>query len=368
MRTVVCVFGTRPEAIKLAPLVLQLQARRGFEVLTVSTGQHREMVEQVTDWFGLELDHDLEIMAPRQSLTDIVSRTSERLPPVLGEISPDLVVVQGDTSTAFLGALLAFYGGIPVAHVEAGLRTGTIRNPFPEELNRVLISKIADLHFAPSALARSNLIADGIDRKTIWMTGNTGVDAFRITAGAIGPRDPSDGHGQRLLVTLHRRENWGRPLQEACQGLRMLLDDLPELEIVFPMHANPVVRETVEGVLSGLRRVKLVEHMSYPEFCAEIARSTLVLTDSGGIQEEAPALGVPVLVYRQTTERQEAIDAGTARLVPLDGESVRSVARDLLTDPVRWHAMAEAVNPYGDGFASGRIVDVLEKWFTARVS
>lgn len=361
MSTVACIFGTRPEAIKLAPLVLELRDRPGFDVVTVSTGQHREMVRQVTDWFKIDLDHDLGVMTPRQSLPEIISRVSGRLPSVLQQIKPDLVVVQGDTSTAFVGALMAFYEAIPVAHVEAGLRTGTIRNPFPEELNRVLISKVADLHFAPSELARRNLLDEGVDEASIAVTGNTGVDAFRLTARTT-PLEREPSRRQHLLVTLHRRENWGRPLEEACRGLRMLLAELPNLEIVFPMHANPRVRETVVASLGDLDRVTLTEHMSYPDFCTEIARSTLVLTDSGGIQEEAPALGVPVIVYRHGTERREAVDAGTARLVPLDGDSVRSVISELLTDPSKHRAMAEAVNPYGDGFAARRIVDHLERW------
>lgn len=363
---VMTVFGTRPEAIKMAPVVLELKKHADFiEPIVAVTAQHREMLDQVMTLFSLKPDYDLDIMAAGQTLYDITGRSLTGLKTVLEEAKPDIVLVHGDTTTTFVGALASFYSQIPVGHVEAGLRTGRKDSPFPEEMNRRLTGAIADWHFAPTTTAEANLLAENVKPETIFVTGNTVIDALKAT---VKPdyqfTDPvlaaAIGRGRRLvLVTTHRRENLGEPMRHVYQALRQLLEAHDDIEIIFPVHRNPKVREVVEAELGGLDRVNLIEPLDYEPFANLMARAALVMTDSGGIQEEAPALGKPVLVLRDTTERPEAVDAGTVALVGTGREAVYDMAHKLLSDKTAYAAMAEACNPYGDGLASERIVAFL---------
>lgn len=363
---VMTVFGTRPEAIKMAPVVLELKKHADFiEPIVAVTAQHREMLDQVMTLFSLKPDYDLDIMAAGQTLYDITGRSLTGLKTVLEEAKPDIVLVHGDTTTTFVGALASFYSQIPVGHVEAGLRTGRKDSPFPEEMNRRLTGAIADWHFAPTTTAEANLLAENVKPETIFVTGNTVIDALKAT---VKPdyqfTDPvlaaAIGRGRRLvLVTTHRRENLGEPMRHVYQALRQLLEAHDDIEIIFPVHRNPKVREVVEAELGGLDRVNLIEPLDYEPFANLMARAALVMTDSGGIQEEAPALGKPVLVLRDTTERPEAVDAGTVALVGTGREAVYDMAHKLLSDKNAYAAMAEACNPYGDGLASERIVAFL---------
>lgn len=363
---VMTVFGTRPEAIKMAPVVLELKKHTDFiEPIVAVTAQHREMLDQVMTLFSLKPDYDLDIMAAGQTLYDITGRSLTGLKTVLEEAKPDIVLVHGDTTTTFVGALASFYSQIPVGHVEAGLRTGRKDSPFPEEMNRRLTGAIADWHFAPTTTAQANLLAENVKPETIFVTGNTVIDALKTT---VKPdyqfTDPvlaaAIGRGHRLvLVTTHRRENLGEPMRHVYQALRQLLEAHDDIEIIFPVHRNPKVREVVEAELGGLDRVSLIEPLDYEPFANLMARAALVMTDSGGIQEEAPALGKPVLVLRDTTERPEAVEAGTVALVGTGREAVYDMAHKLLSDKTAYAAMAEACNPYGDGLASERIVAFL---------
>lgn len=363
---VMTVFGTRPEAIKMAPVVLELKKHADFiEPIVAVTAQHREMLDQVMMLFSLKPDYDLDIMAAGQTLYDITGRSLTGLKTVLEEAKPDIVLVHGDTTTTFVGALASFYSQIPVGHVEAGLRTGRKDSPFPEEMNRRLTGAIADWHFAPTTTAEANLLAENVKPEAIFVTGNTVIDALKAT---VKPdyqfTDPvlaaAIGRGRRLvLVTTHRRENLGEPMRHVYQALRQLLEAHDDIEIIFPVHRNPKVREVVEAELGGLDRVNLIEPLDYEPFANLMARAALVMTDSGGIQEEAPALGKPVLVLRDTTERPEAVDAGTVALVGTSREAVYDMAHKLLSDTAAYAAMAEACNPYGDGLASERIVAFL---------
>ncbi|RKO65627.1 non-hydrolyzing UDP-N-acetylglucosamine 2-epimerase [Desulfofundulus salinus] len=362
MLKVLTVFGTRPEAIKMAPLIKELQRHSNRVLCRVAvTAQHREMLDQVLHLFRITPDHDLDIMRPGQSLFDITRRALDGLEQVIAQERPDLVLVHGDTTTTFVAALASFYFQIPVGHVEAGLRTGDKYSPFPEEINRHLTAVVADLHFAPTATARDNLLREGVAPEKIFVTGNTVIDALLATvdpdyrfsnAGLAG----IDYRRRRvLLVTTHRRENLGEPMREIYLALRDIVALYPDVEIVFPVHMNPAVRGVVQEVLGELPRVHLIEPLSYQPFVNLMNRCYLVLTDSGGLQEEAPALGKPVLVLRNTTERPEAIRAGTVRLVGTTREAVYNETRRLLEDAAHYRQMAEAVNPYGDGRASRRI-------------
>lgn len=363
---VMTVFGTRPEAIKMAPVVLELKKHpEEIETIVAVTAQHREMLDQVLDLFGIVPDYDLDIMAQGQTLFDITSKAMLGLNTVLAEAKLDIILVHGDTTTTFAGALAAFYHQIKVGHVEAGLRTHNKYSPYPEEMNRKLTGAIADLHFAPTPTAEKNLAKESITGMNVFVTGNTVIDALLATVNKDYIFDHPvlqniDYKGSKvILVTTHRRENLGEPMRHVYQALAQLIDDYPDVQIVFPMHKNPRVREIVAEELGGKERVHLIDPLDYEPFANLLARSYLVLTDSGGIQEEAPALGKPVLVLRDTTERPEAIEAGTVKLIGTDKQRVYDEASLLLSNREEYAKMAEACNPYGDGHASERIVKAL---------
>ncbi|WP_308254577.1 non-hydrolyzing UDP-N-acetylglucosamine 2-epimerase [Geminocystis sp. GBBB08] len=361
MKKKVCItLGTRPEAIKLAPVIKCFQQAKDFDTKVILTGQHREMVEQVMNLFDLSATADLDIMQPKQSLSDITCRSLQGLEKIFQEIKPQLVVTQGDTTTAFSAALAAFYQQIPVAHVEAGLRTDNIYDPFPEEANRRLISQISQLHFAPTTLAVENLHKSGVTGE-IHHTGNTVIDALLSVAAKNPPCEIKGLDWQKyrvLLVTVHRRENWGEPLKNIITGLRLILAKFPDTAILLPLHRNPIVREPLQKELGNHDRVFLTEPLDYQELVGAIKRSFLLLTDSGGLQEEAPSLGKPVLVLRETTERPEAVTAGTAKLIGTKSYQILSSASNLLASQDNYNQMAEAINPFGDGKASSRIVEI----------
>jgi UDP-N-acetylglucosamine 2-epimerase (non-hydrolysing) len=368
--TVATIFGTRPDALKMAPVVTELRRfPEQVRLRVIVTGQHREMLEQVLSLFEIRPDHDLQVMLERQSLAQIASRVLERLDPILAAERPDVVLVQGDTSTTCIGSLAAFYHKIPVGHVEAGLRTDNRYDPFPEEINRRLTGVLADFHFAPTEQAAANLTREGVPSERIYQVGNTVIDAllsvaerpyaFEEPALAAAMAAP----GPLILVTAHRRENWGEPMHRIARAVRRLVGQFPEARVVFQLHKNPVVRDAVRAELAETERVTLVEPQEYLPWVNLMKRCALILTDSGGIQEEAPALGKPVLVMRETTERPEGVAAGTARLVGTDEEAIVTAAARLLTDPAAYRAMAQAANPYGDGHAAERIRQVLFRHF-----
>ena len=368
---VMTIFGTRPEAIKMAPLVLELQSRQGIQPICCVTAQHREMLDAVLEIFRLKPDYDLNIMEPRQTLSTITTKCLLGMEGVLEQAGPDLVLVHGDTSTTFAGALAAFYRQIPVGHVEAGLRTWDKYSPFPEEMNRKLVGDIADLHFCPTPANRENLAREGIT-DGVFVTGNTVIDALKTTVRpdyqfATQALNSLDYAGKRIiLVTCHRRENYGQPMANIMTALRRLADAFPDVELVYPVHLSPVVREAAGKYLSGHPRIHLIDPLSADEMHNLMARAYLVMTDSGGLQEEAPALGRPVLVLRRETERPEAVRAGTVRLAGTEEEEIFSLASELLHDERAYHAMAHAVNPYGDGQACRRIADAIEWKFGLR--
>ena len=356
---VTIVLGTRPEAIKLAPVIQEFRACKSLETRVVLTGQHREMVSQVMDLFGLSADLDLNLMTPRQTLTHVTCAALQGLRDDFQAFPPNLVLVQGDTTTAFAAALSAFYEQIPVGHVEAGLRTDNLLDPFPEEANRRLISQIAHLHFAPTRQSEANLQASGVVGRVL-LTGNTVIDALlRMSERAPTLSDLSiDWDAQRvILATVHRRENWGERLKNIADGMLRVLDSHPDTVLLLPLHRNPTVREPLQELLGDHPRVVLTEPLDYDRLVAAMKGCTLLLTDSGGLQEEAPALGKPVLVLRETTERPEAVEAGTARLVGTDPTTIHREASLLLENSEAYNAMAKAVNPFGDGQASGRILE-----------
>lgn len=363
------VYGTRPEAIKMAPIVQALQRSSSFRCDVVVTGQHREMLAQVNSVFGVVPMADLDIFAHGQGLEAATSRTLDRLTPVLVEHAPDVVLVQGDTTSAFASALAAFYLKIPVVHVEAGLRTPSLWSPFPEEGNRRLVTRIASLHLAPTRGSRANLLAEGVDESTVVVTGNSVIDAFLATTAMDRPLEDADLAGVDLegrrivLVTSHRRESWGEPMARTARALVRLSELEPDVLFILPLHANPRVREIFRPALAGRPNVLLTEPLSYTDFARVTALSTLVLTDSGGVQEEAPSLGKPVLVLREDTERPEAMEAGTALLIGTDTERIVTEVQRLLHDRAHFDAMANAVNPYGDGRAAERTVAALEEMF-----
>jgi UDP-N-acetylglucosamine 2-epimerase (non-hydrolysing) len=365
-----CAFGTRPEAIKMAPLALALAADPRFEARVCVTAQHREMLDQVLALFGLVPDFDLDIMTPGQDLTDVTCGVLRGMRGVFQEFRPDLVLVHGDTATTFATTLAAYYRQVPVAHVEAGLRTGDLYAPWPEEANRKLTSALAARHFAPTAQARDNLLAEGIDSAIVHVTGNTVIDALlevvaRIERDAalrasLDARFGSLAPGRRLLlVTGHRRESFGGGFERICAALAATARKHPDLEVIYPVHLNPNVQEPVNRLLSGIGNVHLIEPLDYLPFVYLMHRAHLILTDSGGVQEEAPSLGKPVLVMRDTTERPEAVAAGTVRLVGTDERAIREGIDCLLADPAEYERMSFAHNPYGDGRAASRILDVL---------
>jgi UDP-N-acetylglucosamine 2-epimerase (non-hydrolysing) len=364
MKTILFIFGTRPEAIKLAPVVDACRA--DFTVKVAVTGQHRQMLDQVLDFFSLVPDYDLNIMAEDQSLFDITTRSLLRIGEIIEETRPDLVIVQGDTTTAFAGALAGFYRKVKVAHVEAGLRSFNKYSPFPEEMNRIVAGQIADIHFAPTQGARRNLLAENIRDESIFVVGNSVIDALFMGLDRVRKNEATYARpfaflttGKRMvLVTVHRRESFGRPLDDICSAIRDISNE--DLEIIYPVHLNPHVRKQVFARLDGINNVHLIDPVDYPHLLWLMDRSYLVLTDSGGIQEEAPSLGKPVLVLREVTERTEGITAGTALLAGTTRERIRDMAIRLLTDEAAYAAMSKAVNPYGDGKSSGRIQAVLK--------
>jgi UDP-N-acetylglucosamine 2-epimerase (non-hydrolysing) len=359
----VCIIlGTRPEAIKLAPVIQAFKADRTFETQVVLTGQHREMVAQVMDLFDLTADHDLAIMQHGQTLSDITCRSLQGLENLFQTLQPHIVLVQGDTTTAFAAAIAAFYQQIPVGHVEAGLRTDNIYNPYPEEANRRLISQITHLHFAPTTLAVENLERSGVLGQ-IYHTGNTVIDAL-LTMAARHPDCPVPGlawdNYRVILSTVHRRENWGKPLQSIAAGFLQVLDKFPDTALLLPLHRNPTVRDPLKAILGDHPRIFLIEPLDYGELVGAIQRCYLLMTDSGGLQEEAPSLGKPVLVLRDTTERPEAVSSGTAKLVGTEVGAIAAAASKLLSNPEAYDAMATAINPFGDGQASQRIVQAVK--------
>jgi UDP-N-acetylglucosamine 2-epimerase (non-hydrolysing) len=364
------VFGTRPDTIKLAPIILRLRQERSWcRTVCIATAQHRQMLDQVLDVFHIRPDHDLNIMKPRQSLAMITRNTIEALDRIMVAEEPDMVLVQGDTLTTFVGSLAAFFRHIPVGHVEAGLRTNDKTQPFPEEMNRRLTSCIADVHFAPTATAKRALLREHIDPHTVFVTGNTVIDALHIAVrrkhrlSIPALRTAMESGRRTILVTMHRRENWGEPMRGAATALRRLAIDFPDVQVVFPVHKNPIVREVVMPLLRDLPNAVLLEPLDYLDFVHTMAQSTLVITDSGGVQEEGPSLGKPILVLREKTERPEAVAFGTVKLVGLDAGIIYRTARKLLTSPAAYRAMAGAVNPYGDGHAAERTVRIIRHYF-----
>ncbi len=366
MIKVMTVFGTRPEAIKMAPVVLELKKHADkIQTIVAVTAQHREMLDQVLHLFHITPDYDLDIMAEGQTLYDITTRALLGLKEVLEKEKPDIVLVHGDTTTTFAGALASYYQQIPVGHVEAGLRTGNIYSPFPEEMNRKLTGAIAALHFSPTDSSKANLQRENIADDTIYVTGNTVIDALMNTVKEEYPFEEEELRSihytekKVILVTTHRRENLGEPMRHVYQALRRIVEEYPETEIAFPVHKNPKVRQVVAEELEGMERIHLIDPLDYEPFANLIARSYLVLTDSGGIQEEAPSLGKPVLVLRDTTERPEAVTAGTVKLIGTEKERVYEETKRLLEDEAEYKRMSNAVNPYGDGKASERIVTAI---------
>lgn len=363
MKTVMLVFGTRPEAIKMCPLVNELKTRDSINTVVCVTGQHRQMLDQVLDAFNVVPDYDLSIMKDKQTLFDITTNILNGIGKVLDDVKPDVVLVHGDTSTTFVTALACFYKQIPVGHVEAGLRTYDIYSPYPEEFNRQAVGIIAKYNFSPTELSKNNLLKEGKNPESIFVTGNTAIDALKTTVRDDYSHPVLDwAKGSRLIViTAHRRENLGEPMHHMFRAIRRIMDEHPDVKAVYPIHMNPLVRETANQELSGCDRIRIIEPMEVLDFHNLLAHSYLILTDSGGIQEEAPSLGKPVLVMRDTTERPEGIAAGTLKLVGTDEEVIYRNFKELLEVQEAYDRMSEASNPYGDGFACKRIADILEK-------
>lgn len=357
------VFGTRPEAIKMCPLVNELKTRENLKTLVCVTGQHRQMLDQVLNAFNIIPDYDLSVMKDKQTLFDITTNILNRIKAVLEDVKPDVVLVHGDTSTTFVTALACFYMQISVGHVEAGLRTYDIYSPYPEEFNRQAVSIIAQYNFAPTALSRENLIKEGKDPKRIYVTGNTAIDALKMTVRSDYYHPDLDwaSDSKLIMITAHRRENLGQPLHNMFRAIRRVIDEHPDVKAIYPIHMNPVVRCAAAEELGDCNRIRIIEPLDVLDFHNFLSRSYLILTDSGGIQEEAPSLGKPVLVMRDTTERPEGIKAGTLKLVGTDEEIIYKNFKLLLDDPETYNAMAHASNPYGDGFACKRIADILER-------
>jgi UDP-N-acetylglucosamine 2-epimerase (non-hydrolysing) len=361
-KKVMVVFGTRPEAIKMCPLVKELKTRKGIETLVCVTGQHREMLDQVLRAFEVKPDYDLSIMKSKQTLFDITINILDRIRDVLDEAKPDVVLVHGDTSTTFVTALACFYMQIPVGHVEAGLRTYDIYSPFPEEFNRQAVGIVAKYNFAPTEMARDNLIREGKDPASIYVTGNTAIDALKTTVRSGYTHEQLDwaSDSKLIMITAHRRENLGQPMKHMFRAIKRIVDEYPEIKAIYPIHMNPLVRKTAKEIFGDCNRIRIIEPLDVLDFHNFLAHSYLILTDSGGIQEEAPSLGKPVLVMRDTTERPEGIAAGTLKLVGTDENVIYENFKFLLEDKNEYLKMSQANNPYGDGYASKRIADILE--------
>lgn len=362
MKKIMLVFGTRPEAIKMCPLVNELKKRQSIETIVCVTGQHRQMLDQVLEAFSVVPDYDLSIMKDKQTLFDVTVNILERIKTVLEEVKPDVVLVHGDTSTTFVTALACFYLQIPVGHVEAGLRTYNIYSPYPEEFNRQAVSIISQYNFAPTELSKQNLLKEGKDPESIYVTGNTAIDALKTTVRADYTHPELEwADGSRLImITAHRRENLGEPMRHMFKAIRRVMDEHPDVKAIYPIHMNPVVREIAQEYLGDDDRIHIIEPLDVLDFHNFLSRSYLILTDSGGIQEEAPSLGKPVLVMRDTTERPEGIAAGTLKLVGTEEETIYKEFSRLLSDKDEYEAMSKASNPYGDGHACERIADILD--------
>ncbi|MBM6745001.1 UDP-N-acetylglucosamine 2-epimerase (non-hydrolyzing) [Drancourtella massiliensis] len=363
MKRIMLVFGTRPEAIKMCPLVNELKKRKTLKTIVCVTGQHRQMLDQVLKIFSVEPDYDLSIMKERQTLFDVTTNILNKIKEVLEEAKPDVVLVHGDTSTTFATALACFYLQIPVGHVEAGLRTYNIYSPYPEEFNRQAVGILATYNFAPTEISKKNLLKEGKNKESIYVTGNTAIDALKTTVRKdyTHPELEWAKDSRLIMITAHRRENLGKPMQHMFRAIRRVCDEHPDVKAIYPIHMNPVVRETADQILGGDDRIHIIEPLDVVDFHNFLSRSYLILTDSGGIQEEAPSLGKPVLVMRDTTERPEGIAAGTLKLVGTDEEIIYNNFKLLLDDENEYQRMSQAVNPYGDGFACKRIADILER-------
>ena len=362
MKKIMLVFGTRPEAIKMCPLVNELKTREGIQTLVCVTGQHRQMLDQVLEAFSVTPDYDLSVMKDRQTLFDVTANILLKIREVLEAEKPDVVLVHGDTSTTFVTALACFYLQIPVGHVEAGLRTHNIYSPFPEEFNRQAVGIISQYNFAPTAMARDNLLKEGKPAERIYVTGNTAIDALKTTVrpNYTHPELEWASDSRLILITAHRRENLGEPMKHMFRAIRRVCDEHPDVKAIYPIHMNPAVREIASEILGDDARIRMIEPLDVLDFHNFLARSYLILTDSGGIQEEAPSLGKPVLVMRDTTERPEGIAAGTLKLVGTEEETIYNSFKELLENPEVYHSMSTASNPYGDGLASKRIADILQ--------
>lgn len=363
MKKVMLVFGTRPEAIKMCPLVNELKRRKQLETVVCVTGQHRQMLDQVLDAFQVEPDYDLSIMKDRQTLFDVTTNILNKIKEVLEKEKPNVVLVHGDTSTTFVTALACFYLQIPVGHVEAGLRTYNIYSPYPEEFNRQAVSIISQFNFAPTELSKNNLLKEGKKEETIFVTGNTAIDALKTTVREdyTHPDLEWASDSRLIMITAHRRENLGEPMKHMFRAIRRVMDEHPDVKAIYPIHMNPVVREIADSILGDDERIRIIEPLEVLDFHNFLNRSYMILTDSGGIQEEAPSLGKPVLVMRDTTERPEGIAAGTLKLVGTEEETIYQNFKSLLENKDEYEKMSKASNPYGDGFACKRIADILEE-------
>ncbi|WP_458354812.1 non-hydrolyzing UDP-N-acetylglucosamine 2-epimerase [Peribacillus frigoritolerans] len=363
---VMTIFGTRPEAIKMAPLVLELKNRpEEFETIVTVTAQHRQMLDQVLDVFEIIPDYDLNIMKDRQTLTDVTTRGLQGLDAVMKEVKPDIVLVHGDTTTTFIAGLAAFYNQIVIGHVEAGLRTWNKYSPYPEEMNRQLTGVLADLHFAPTKKSAENLLQEDKKEEAIFITGNTAIDALKTTVLKEYTHSVLEkiGNDRLILLTAHRRENLGEPMRNMFRAVKRIIEEYDDVQVVYPVHLNPTVREIADEVLGKDSRIHLIEPLEVIDFHNFAARAYIILTDSGGVQEEAPSLGVPVLVLRDTTERPEGIEAGTLKLAGVEEENIYRLTKELLTDEAEYDRMSKASNPYGDGHASKRIGDAINLYF-----
>ena len=361
MKKIMLVFGTRPEAIKMCPLVNELKTRKNVETIVCVTGQHRQMLDQVLSVFGVEPDFDLSIMKDKQTLFDVTVNILDGIKTVLEQVKPDVVLVHGDTSTTFVTALACFYLQIPVGHVEAGLRTYNIYSPYPEEFNRQAVGIISKYNFAPTELSKQNLLNEGKKPDTIYVTGNTAIDALKTTVkdDYTHPELEWTKDSRFIMITAHRRENLGEPMKNMFRAIKRVMDEHPDVKAIYPIHMNPAVRETADEILGGDERIRIIEPLEVIDFHNFLDKSYLILTDSGGIQEEAPSLGKPVLVMRDTTERPEGIDAGTLKLVGANEETIYKEFKKLLENKEEYEKMSEASNPYGDGLASKRIADIV---------
>lgn len=363
MKKVMLVFGTRPEAIKMCPLVNELKTRKNIKTIVCVSGQHRQMLDQVLEAFNVQPDYDLSIMKEKQTLFDVTINILEKIKAVLEEVKPDVVLVHGDTTTTFTTALACFYMQVPVGHVEAGLRTYNIYSPYPEEFNRQAVGIVARFNFAPTDVSKNNLLKEGKNPETIFVTGNTAIDALKTTVRKDYTNEQLEWakDSRLIMLTAHRRENLGEPMHHMFRAIKRIVDETPDIKVIYPIHMNPVVRAAADEILGGDERIRIIEPLDVLDFHNFLSRSFLILTDSGGIQEEAPSLGKPVLVMRDTTERPEGIAAGTLKLVGTNEETIYNQFRLLLDNKEEYEKMSKASNPYGDGFACKRIADILEK-------